>query len=39
MLIGNKYDLMEELEYISVIGNDGKEVDKSIIENLLNELV
>jgi hypothetical protein len=35
----DKYDLMEELEYISVIGNDGKEVDKSIIENLLNELV
>jgi hypothetical protein len=35
----DKYDLMEELEYITVIGNDGKEVDKTIIENFLNELV
>jgi hypothetical protein len=31
-----QYEIIDELEYISVIGNDGKEVDKSIIETLLN---
>ena len=32
----DKYHLMDELEYITVIGNDGKEVDKTIINDLLN---
>lgn len=34
----DKYELLDELEYITVIGNDGKEVDKTIIEKFLNEI-
>ena len=32
----DKYELLDELEYITVIGNDGNEVDKKTILNYLN---
>jgi hypothetical protein len=32
----DKYELLDELEYITVLDKDGKEVDKSIVETFLN---